>query len=161
MAIAHRWYPGAPFRGLDGHGLGPGVRVAAAAFVLAAILGACTSGGNADRTLTVDGEEVATRTLRGIVDGLCAARERVEEDREAARSAFFGRAHEPIHTLAKAVLVTDRRAAGELLRAKQAVEAGFAQPAGSGDLGGDLQRLVEETVQALKVLDIEARGCPA
>lgn len=137
-----------------------GTRVGAVALA-AAMLVACGSSGKDERTLDVSGERVATSTLREIVDGLCAARGRASEDRQAARTAFFGRVHEPIHTLAKAVQVTDRRAAGDLLRAKQAVEADFADPAGDGDLEGNLERLVEETIRALKVVDIGAKSCPA
>ncbi|MGH9001161.1 MAG: hypothetical protein ACRDY7_17420 [Acidimicrobiia bacterium] len=125
-----------------------------------ALLAACASGDGSKPTLNVDEQQVATSTLRGIVDGLCAAREQAAENREASRSAFLGRAHDPIHTLARAVQVTDRAAAGELLRAKQAVEADFGEAAGGGDLEGDLQHLVEETVRALKVVGIKAKECP-
>jgi len=145
---------------MDGRLRGRGLWVSAVATTAAALI-ACGSSGNDERTLDVSGERVATSTLREIVDGLCAARGRAPEDREAARAAFFGRVHEPIHTLAKAVQVTDRQAAGQLLRAKQAVEADFGDPAGGGDLDGDLARLAEETVQALKIVDIEAKPCPA
>jgi hypothetical protein len=138
---------------------GRGIRVGAATLAATAMLAACTSNGDEDRHLDVSGEQVATSTLRGIVDGLCAAERQALEDREAARAAFFGRAHEPLHTLAKAVQPTDRRAAGELLRAKQAVEADLGDPAGRRDLAGDLRRLGETTLQALKILGIKAQPC--
>jgi hypothetical protein len=126
----------------------------------AAALVACGSGSDDGATLNVNGEQVERTELREIVDALCAARARAPEP-QGARAAFFGRAHEPLHTLARAVQATDRRAAGELLRAKQAVEADLGGPAGGGDLEADLRLLAAEAVQALAEVGIEAKPCRA
>ena len=137
------------------------MRVGAVAFTAATLFAACESSRDDGGALDVNGERVEKTELREIVAAVCAAGARAPEDREAARTAFFGRAHGPLHTLAKAVQVTNRRAAGELLRAKQAVEAGFGGPAGSGALEADLRRLADEAVEALAEVGIEAEPCPA
>jgi hypothetical protein len=133
--------------------------VGGVALAATAALAACGSSRNDGGTLDVNGERVERTELREIVEPLCVAR--ALEDRDAARAAFFGRAHGPLHTLAKAVQVSDRRAAGELLRAKQAVEADFGDPAADAALEADLRRLVDEAVQALSEVGIEAKPCPA
>jgi hypothetical protein len=133
----------------------------AVALFTAAALAACGSGSNDGGTLDVNGERVERTELREIVETLCLARSRAPEDREAARAAFFGRAHGPLHTLAKAVQVSDRQAAGKLLRAKQAVEADFGDRAAGAALEADLRRLADEAVQALAEVGIEAKPCSA
>lgn len=136
------------------------MRVGAVALT-AAVFAACESSSDDGGALDVNGERVERTELREIVEAVCVAGARAPEDREAARAAFFGRAHGSLHTLAKAVQVTDRRAAGELLRAKQAVEADFGGPAGGGVLEADLRRLADEAVEALAEVGIEAKPCPA
>lgn len=70
-------------------------------------------------------------------------------DPESAESGF-GRAHDGLHSLARELQDTDQRAAaGDLLEAKQQVEAAFADDPVPGDLTRRLDQLLTATADAL------------
>lgn len=86
------------------------------------------------------------RSYDGLYQGLCAARASATRP-DAARQAFFDRAHQPIHELATAVAREDRAVAARLLEAKQAVERDL--DGGAAGLAGDLDRLLDTTRRAI------------
>lgn len=86
------------------------------------------------------------RPYDSLYQGLCVARARASHP-AAARTAFFDRAHQPLHGLAAAAARDDRAAAARLLEAKQVVERDLAGDA-SG-LAGDLDRLLDATGRAV------------
>ncbi len=95
---------------------------------------------------TDDNAASPARPYDSLYQGLCVARARATQP-AAARTAFFDRAHQPIHELAAAAAREDRAAAARLLEAKQVVERDLAGDA-SG-LAGDLDRLLTTAGRAI------------
>jgi uncharacterized protein (DUF305 family) len=90
----------------------------------------------------------ATPALIGV---LCDAA--VADSPEAAQRAF-GDAHSGLHALARQLQDDDQRvAAGDLLEAKQRVEAAFVDDPVPADLDDRLGRLVATTIDAFEVAD--------
>lgn len=81
-------------------------------------------------------------------DGVCQAADAASHGNPAgARTAFFDRAHQPLHELAAAAQESDRAAAARLLEAKERVETGLEKS--SPTLGADLDVLAVTTGQAM------------
>lgn len=81
-------------------------------------------------------------------------------DPAAAKDAF-GRAHDGLHTLARELQDTDERAAaGDLLEAKQRVEAAFADVTVPDDLDQRLDRLLTATADAIVASGQPRPTCP-
>ena len=84
---------------------------------------------------------------------LCEAAARPAE----ARSLFFDRSHDALHTVARDLEEVDRAQVAELLQAKERVESGLDAPAPS--LADDLARLADVYRTSLGRLAIEAPPC--
>lgn len=103
-------------------------------------------------------DENATDGIGGLLPALCRARGAPFDE---VRGAFLDEAHAPLHVLADDVASEDRGAAADLLEAKQAVESRLEQgPAGAAPLQRDLDELIDATVEALVVMDMEVEPCP-
>ena len=100
------------------------------------------------------------RTYEAAFLGLCAARAAVGTDVNSARSTFYDRSHDPLHSIARDLEPVDRPLAARLLEAKQAVESGLRPDRAPPSLGPDLDRLVEVTGQALARLSLPVPRCP-
>lgn len=114
-----------------------------------------------NRSITVGGEVVAVDALVKSLESLCdASRSAASRDFAGAKIAFSDRAHDPLHTVARALEDVDRAAAARLLEAKQRVEADFD---GSGTttpgLAADLTALIAATHTGLDRLGIETQEC--
>lgn len=131
----------------------------AAALALAAV--ACSGGSSGATTVVVGGEAVPAERLEAAALGVCQATGQVTSDAGAARKTFFGKAHDGLHTIARALEDVDRRAAADLLQAKQAVEADLSGNPSAAVLGADLRRLAAVTRAGLDRLDIAVPGCEA
>ena len=92
--------------------------------------------------------------------GLCAARSSAGTDVNSARSTFYDRSHDSLHSIARDLEPVDRALAARLLEAKEAVESGFRADPAPPSLGPDLDRLVEVTGQALDRLSLPVPRCP-
>ena len=92
--------------------------------------------------------------------GLCTARASAGTDVKSARSTFYDRSHDPLHSIARDLEPVDRALAARLLEAKEAVESGLRPERPPPSLGPDLDRLVEVTGQALARLSLSAPRCP-
>jgi hypothetical protein len=79
---------------------------------------------------------------------------------KAARTTFYDRSHEPLHTIARALEPVDRPLAGRLFEAKEAVEADLSSPSRAPTLSRDLDRLLEVTRASLHRLSVDAPSCP-
>lgn len=89
---------------------------------------------------------------------LCAAA--AAGDRNHAEEAF-GRAHDGLHTLARELQEAgEREAAGELLEAKQRVEAALVADQVPDDLHDRLDTLSDATAEALEAAGTVAAACP-
>jgi hypothetical protein len=122
-----------------------------AAIVTLAVLAAC--GGDSPRTITVAGQPVAVAPLVDAHAALCQA----AAEPDAARRHFFDRAHEPLHTVARALEDVDRAQAAQLLQAKEKVESELPNPPPS--LPDDLRRLAGVYRDGLGRLAITAPPC--
>lgn len=122
-----------------------------ALLVLAAACGG--NGGSEDATITVAGQPVAVAPLVDAHTALCQA----ATEPDAARRHFFDRAHDQLHTVAKALEDVDRAQAAQLLQAKERVESELPNsPAGLPD---DLRRLAGVYRDGLGRLAITAPPC--
>lgn len=117
------------------------MRAAVMVVALGLLLGGC--GGSP--------EVSSPRLLTALCDAVAAP------PAEAAR-IFDRDAHRPLHELAEGTAEHDRRVAGRLLRAKNAVEAAAAQP--DEELHRHLAELVAATRDALVALGSPAPACP-
>ena len=121
--------------------------------MLAVLAASCAGTDDAVDTVTVGGERVAVAPLLDAHGALCEAANRPA----SARALFFDRAHDSLHTVARAVEEIDRAQAAELLEAKEKVEGEIAAaPAGLRD---DLVRLADVYRASLGRLAIEASPC--
>ena len=101
--------------------------------------------GAAPRTITVGGDTVTAARLIDASVALCGARSAAAgADPTTARGLFYDRAHDALHTVARALEPLDRARAAQLLEAMQQVEAELETrpPALADDLGhlGDVYR---------------------
>ena len=123
-----------------------------AAVLALAVLAAC--GGNAsDKTVTVAGQPVAVASLVDAHAALCQG----AAAPDAARRLFFDRAHEQLHTVARALEDVDRAQAAQLLQAKERVESELSNPPPS--LPDDLRRLAGVYRDGLGRLAITVPPC--
>ena len=126
----------------------------AAALALAVLATACGGdGGSGDRTITVAGQPVAVAPLVDAHAALCQA---VAEP-EAAYRHFFDRAHDQLHTVARALEDVDRAQAAQLLQAKERVESELTNPPPTFLV--DLRRLAAVYRDGLGRLAITAPPC--
>ncbi|HWC12645.1 MAG TPA: hypothetical protein VG455_15660, partial [Acidimicrobiales bacterium] len=102
----------------------------------------------------------AARLYGAAFDGLCTARRSAGTDVNAARSTFYDRSHDPLHSLAQDLQPVDRALAARLLEAKEAVESGLRAHRPAPSLGPDLDALLEVTGQALARLSLPVPRCP-
>lgn len=128
----------------------------AAALALAAV--ACSGGSSGATTVKVRGEAVPVERLEAAAAGVCQAAG-AASDVGAARRTFFGKAHDGLHTIARALEDVDRRAAADLLQAKQTVEADLSGNPPAAILGADLRRLAAVTRAGLDRIDIAVPPC--
>ena len=132
--------------------------IASSLVVLALLLAAC--GGDGDGSATSPTDPAVDRAAAdGTVLALCelAGVSELEE----ADEIFHDRAHEPLHEIADAAGDVDRPAAGDLLAAKQVVEADLLEPGLPATFPADVVALVAATGAALVALGIESAACPA
>jgi MoxR-like ATPase len=118
---------------------------------MVALATACNGG--SDRTITVAGQPVAVAPLVDAHAALCQA----AAEPDAARRHFFDRAHEPLHTVARALEDVDRAQAAQLLQAKEKVESELSNPPAS--LADDLRWLAGVYRDGLGRLAITAPPC--
>ena len=132
--------------------------VAVAVLVL---LAACDGDGEAARTIDAGGEEVPGSRLEDAAAGLCTARDQARGDVLQARTTFYDRSHDALHTIARALDRVDRTQAGLLLEAKQRVEADLMNTGTPpATVAADLDRLAEVTRASLGDLSIGVPACP-
>ena len=125
----------------------------ATVLALAVVAASCAGTDDKVDTITGGGERVAVAPLVDAHSALCEAANRPA----SAQALFFDRAHDSLHTVARAMEEVDRAQAAELLGAKEKVEAEIAAaPAGLPD---DLLRLAEVYRASLGRLAIEASAC--
>ena len=127
------------------------------AVLVALLMLAAACGGSSDddarRTITVDGRPVAVDSLVDAHVALCEA----AADPTRARTLFFDRSHDTLHTVARALDDVDRAQAAQLLEAKETVESELGKStAGRPD---DLFRLADVYRAALGRLAIAAPPC--
>ena len=142
-------------------------RLAAGTAVLAAValaLGACGDDGSSPSPATA-GPATSTpapggRLYGAAFLGLCAARAAAGTDVNSARSTFYDRSHDALHSIARDLEPVDRALAARLLEAKEAVESDLRPDRAPPGLGPDLDRLVEVTGQALARLSLPVPRCP-
>ena len=104
-------------------------------------------------SITVGGERVAVAPLVDAHAALCQAAIRPA----SAEALFFDRAHQSLHTVARAMEDVDRAQTAELLQAKGKVESELA--AAPVTLSDDLLRLAEVYRASLGRLAIAAPSC--
>jgi hypothetical protein len=121
------------------------------------VLAGC-SDGSADPDPSPSAGAVSQAVADDAVLGVCDAIAALPDDPDGAEAAFLDRAHQPIHLLAGALQATDPRTAGELLVAKQAVEADLALGPPALE---HLQTLLEADRAAVEALGLVAPDCPA
>jgi len=124
--------------------------VLALAFLAASCVG---SAERAADSITLGGERVAVAPLVDAHAALCEAAIRPA----GAEVLFFDRAHQSLHTVARAVEDVDRAQTAELLQAKEKVESELA--AAPVTLPDDLLRLAEVYRASLGRLAIAAPSC--
>ena len=121
---------------------------------------ACDDDDGPPASLEVGGEEVPVTRLADTLQGVCLARRQAATgDVEPARRTFFDRSHDTLHVLAVALEEADRQKAGELLLAKQLVEADLKADPVRANLVKDLGRLAEVTRSGLTRLEISTPPC--
>lgn len=142
--------------------LAPGIAALAAAAVLLAGCGG--DGSTSPATTATTAAPSATGPGAGVYQasllGLCAARASADGDVNSARSTFYDRSHDPLHSIASDLAPVDRVLAARLLEAKEAVESALRADRPPPSLGPDLDRLVEVTGQALARLSLPVPRCP-
>ena len=121
--------------------------------------GACGDDGGPPTSVTVGEVEVPATRLAEALQGICLARRQAGGNVQAARTTFFDRSHDTLHLLALALEAEDRQKAGELLLAKQLVEADLESTPVRPALAQDLSRLAAVTRSGLARLEISTPPC--
>ena len=133
----------------------------AALATVALVLGGCGGDDSSPSSVTTTTTTApGGRVYQAAFLGLCAARSSAGSDVNSARSTFYDRSHDPLHSIARDLEPVDRALAAQLLEAKEAVESGLRPDPAPPSLGSDLDRLVEVTGQALARLSVPVPPCP-
>lgn len=120
--------------------------------------GGASPGAAGPSTITVGTDRVPVAGLVGASAGLCQARDASTSNPAEARAAFYDRAHDAIHTVARALEPVDRAMAAQLLEAKEKVEAELdAKP--PAPVRDDLGRLADAYRAGLGRLAIAVPPC--
>ncbi|MGI8810630.1 MAG: hypothetical protein ACR2KK_22830 [Acidimicrobiales bacterium] len=122
---------------------------------LAVLAASCngSAGDDGNRTAVIGGEPVAVAPLVDAHAALCQAARQPDN----ARTLFFDRSHEALHTVARGVEDVDRTQAAALLQAKEKVESELGAP--PPGLPDDVLRLAEVYRASLGRLAIDAPPC--
>lgn len=112
-------------------------------------------------TVEVAGEAVPVSVLTDAVGSLCTARDQsVGGDKAGAGATFFDRAHDPMHTVARALEEVDRASAARVLEAKESVEADLDDTSTSPEaLASHLSELHDTAAAGLLRLQVEVQPC--
>ena len=140
----------------------PGARVGGVLLALALVAGgaACGDDDGPRTSVKVGDEEVPATRLADALQGVClSGRQAATGNVEPARRTFFDRSHDTLHLLAVALEAVDRQKAGELLLAKQLVEADLEATPVRANLAQDLGRLADVTRSGLDRLEISTPPC--
>ena len=122
--------------------------------------GACGDDDGPPTSVKVGDEEVPATRLADAFQGICLARRQAGAGNpQSARTTFFDRSHDTLHVLALAWEDVDRQKAGELLLAKQLVEADLEATPVRANLVQDLKRLADVTRSGLARLEISTPPC--
>ncbi|MGZ8599926.1 MAG: hypothetical protein ACXWXQ_11160 [Actinomycetota bacterium] len=127
--------------------------------VLALALAACGSDDGGDAEPSPASGSVTQDAVEGAVLGLCEVV--AATDFDVANATFQDRSHQTLHAVAGAAEDVDRAAAGDLLSAKQRVEADLAGAGLPAGFSGDVEALLGATRAALAAIGLEAPACPA
>lgn len=111
------------------------------------------------RSIEVDGESIPADRLEATAEGVCQAARAAASDPAAARDLFFGKAHDGLHTLARALGDVNRPTAADVLEAKQTVEAALRSGKDPMTLSADLLRLAAATRAGLDRLELAVPVC--
>ena len=138
---------------------------AGVAALVAAVLALACCGGDDSSPSPATAASTSTTASSGRVYaeaylGLCAARAVVGTDVNSARSTFYDRSHDALHSIARDLEARDRPLAARLLEAKEAVESDLRPDRAPPSLGPGLDRLVEVTGEALARLSLPVPRCP-
>lgn len=104
-------------------------------------------------------EPEASDGLAALSAAICDAVQAAGHPATAA-SIFYNRAHESLHTLARGLESVDRAAAGEVLQAKERVEADLRANPVAPALPIDLRALSQAANRGLAGLTQPAPPCP-
>jgi hypothetical protein len=138
-------------------------RNVAVALVLLA-LSACGSKGGARDTPTPSGPSgslgvVTAAEASAAVRGICTMETTTTSDPDTANAIFYDEVHEELHVIAAATQVKDRVAAGNLLQAKEKVEAELLGHPLPDAFPADVKTLEEATRAALDAIGVTAPPC--
>jgi hypothetical protein len=100
--------------------------------------------------LAIGGSDTDQSGIAAICRAVASA---PDDSGDALRDAFGGPAHDALHEFAAQVQERDRSVAGELLRAKQQIEAALTDPDGDLDPGPALPAAIR---RASATMDIAA-----
>lgn len=138
----------------------PSARARLLPVLVALALGAGCSDG-ASREETSGPSSPPDRTLTTVADGLCRVAAEATTDTQQARVTFFAEVHVGLHTLAARLLDVDRKAAADLLRAKERAETAFAAALeAAAELDAALADLHAAARAGLALLDVTVGACP-
>ena len=143
-----------------GGSTGPRLRGLFLAVALAAGTVACGGDDGPPTSVRVGEEDIPATRLADALQGICLARSQAASGNVVpARRTFFDRSHDTLHLLALALEGVDRQNAGELLVAKQLVEADLEATPVRSALPQDLGRMAEVTRTGLDRLEIATPPC--
>jgi len=134
------------------------LRPAAAALVLLLTVACAKSSTGPAKAATVGSDRVPVARLMDASAGLCQAKAAAATDPPASRAAFYDRAHDAVHTVARELEPVDRNLAAQLLEGKEKVESELdARP--PAPVVEDLGRLSDVYRAGLGRLAITAPPC--
>ncbi len=127
-------------------------------------LSACGSKAGAGDTPTPSGPSgsLGVVTLAGssaAVRGICIMETTPTSDPDTANAIFYDEVHEELHVIAAATQVKDRVAAGNLLQAKEKVEADLLGHPLPDTFPADAKTLEEATRAALDAIGVTVPPC--
>jgi hypothetical protein len=100
-------------------------------------------------------QSAADRAVRG----LCEIDTTLANDPHEANAVFYDRTHQELHVIAAAAEVRDRKVAGNLLLAKEKVEADLRSPVKPTTFREDVSALLTATRDALHAMRLTSPTC--
>ena len=132
------------------------MRTLALGIVLSVVLTGCGNADDQEPSTPIIDDHVLTQA----VEGVCEARDAIDDSIGPSWEIFQNKAHDALHELARQMTEESRGSAAALLEAKQRVEVAFVEDMNAKGFRKLMNQLLDASNAALGELSLATVRCP-